>query len=76
MQYQHDLYPNPKLFLFTNISIPLVNSPLPSGMTLTFFISWSCVHLFITKESLTLIQYISSIPFSLKSLYNFSKLGN
>ena len=39
--------------LFTNIFIPRVKSPLPSGIILTFSIFWSFAQAFITNESFT-----------------------
>ena len=42
--------------------MPSVNSPLPSGTSVTLSASWSFAHSFITNVSLTETQTIASTP--------------
>ncbi|CFP70936.1 Uncharacterised protein [Bordetella pertussis] len=54
--------PKPRSFLSTSMPMPSVNSPLPSGNSVTLADSWSFARSFMTKVSLTETQTMLSTP--------------
>ncbi|MNL41037.1 hypothetical protein D3C87_1634270 [compost metagenome] len=54
--------PKPRSALSTSMPMPSVNSPLPSGIMVMFWDSWSFDHSFITKVSFTDTHRMASTP--------------